>query len=125
MLGMANKKPGRPTVWICRGGSCGSKKKIPGVPHRRLRDLVTREGKAAGAKIKMVDCQGPCGQGNIVVARSGGVVRWFRKMNDETVTRELLRCVAAPAGAERSLADLPDCLGARVMPKRDGRKPKS
>lgn len=108
------------TVWVCRGCCCGTAKKHPDAPHDRLLEVARQGGRDAGAKVKVTDCLGPCGQGNIVVARAEGRIRWFRKMNDEPSTAALV----AHLGAHGSLADLPRGLARKVMPKRDDRKPK-
>lgn len=118
--GRKKKRGDKTTVWVCRGCCCGTERKHPGVPHDRLLAVAREGGKAAGAKVRTTDCLGPCGQGNIVVVRAGGRVRWFRRMNDEASTAALLAHLAASG----TLADLPAGLARRVMPKRDGKRPK-
>jgi len=120
--GKGGKGGARTTVWVCRGCCCGTQKQHPGVPHDRLLQAARSGARESPrkVKVKVTDCLGPCGQGNIVVARASGRIRWFRRMNDEASTTALL----AHLGAHDSLAGLPQGLSHKVMPKRDGRKPK-
>ncbi len=113
------KKSKRPKVWVCRGCCCGTQRRHPGIDHDRLLQVARRGAKAAGARVEVTDCLGPCGQGNIVVVRVGGRIRWFRRMNDVASTAVLMDHL----GARGSLRDLPDGLRRRVLGKRDGRKP--
>ena len=103
-------------VWVCRGCCCGTRKKHPGVDHKALERQLRKGAKAAGARYEVTDCLGPCGQGNIVVVRSEGVTRWFRKVLDP-VSSDLVLDVLR----ERRV---PPPLETRFMPKRTGKKPK-
>ncbi len=108
-----------PKVWVCRGCCCGRKKKHPGVDHRRLAETARRRAGAAGAKFAVTECLGPCGQGNVVVVRAAGTIRWFRRVNDETTTALVVDQVTTGPGDE-----LPAPLRDRLLAKREGRKPK-
>ena len=105
----------RDRVWVCRGCCCGTKNKHPGVDHRALERTARAGAAAAGARYEVTDCLGPCGQGNIVVVRSGGTTRWFRRMNDLASTVALMASMGrdgVPAELERHL-----------MRSRTGKKP--
>jgi (2Fe-2S) ferredoxin len=109
----------RDRIWICRGCCCGTRRKHPGVDHEELRRLLRTRGEALGCKVRTTDCLGPCGQGNVVVVRRGGTVRWFRKMNSPKRTKRLLRHLRDGG----DLAALPPKLEALRLRGRDGRKP--
>lgn len=116
-MGKKRDKPKADRVWVCRGCCCGTKKQHPGIDHKEL-ERVARAGAAeAGAKYQVTDCLGPCGQGNVVVTRTDGVIRWFRKVNDVDTTKAVLAHV-------RDGGPLPLPLDRHVMPKRTGEKPK-
>ena len=109
-------KPQRDRVWVCRGCCCGTKSKHPGVDHKAL-ERAARSGAAeAGVRYDVTDCLGPCGQGNVVVVRSAGTTRWFRRVNDLATTQAVLSMAAG--------ADLPAELDRHLMRKRTGEKPK-
>lgn len=118
---MAKKKKaqGKPCVWVCRGCCCGTDRQHPGVPHKRLLKLVRSGAKAAGARFEVTDCLGPCAQGNVVVVRLDGQIRWFRRMNDEEITGALVAHLMSRA----PLSGLRDQLSDHIMHKRNGRKP--
>jgi (2Fe-2S) ferredoxin len=107
-------KQKKPRVYVCRGCCCGTRRKHPQSDERALRRIVGR----SGLRWRTTDCLGPCGQGNVVVVRAAGTYRWFRKMDGETETRQLVDHLSARGDVE----DLD--LGRHRMPKRDGRKPK-
>ena len=73
----------------------------------------------AGARYKVTDCLGPCGQGNVVVVRAKGLTRWFRRMNDEAGTAALLDHLAVTG----TVSGLPAALDRHVMGGREGKKP--
>lgn len=103
-------------LWVCRGCCCGTRKKHPGVDHKGLEKQLRKGAKALGARYEVTDCLGPCGQGNVVVARTGGTVRWFRKVNAEDLNEGVLSLLAT--------REVPPVLETRLMPKRTGKKPK-
>jgi len=110
----------RPTtddrVWLCRGCCCGTKAEHPGVDHR-AQDRALRAGtRRAGLAFETTGCLGPCGQGNIVVVRRSGVLRWYRRVLGERPTAELL------AHLEHD-APLPASFERHLMPSRDGELP--
>jgi len=115
----AVKKGKPPKVWVCRGCCCGTLRRHPGVDHDVLLERAKAGAREAGAKFEVTDCLGPCGQGNIVVVRAAGRIRWFGGMNDERSTGALL----AHLRGRGSLSDLPEGLRRRVLRKSDGRKP--
>ena len=108
--------PKKDRVWVCRGCCCGTRKKHPGVDHKGLERLARDGAREAGAKYEVTDCLGPCGQGNIVVTRVAGTIRWFRKVNDEDTTKQVVAHV-------RDGGELPLALERHLMPKRTGEKP--
>jgi len=114
------KKSDGPTkkdkVWVCRGCCCGTKSKHPGIDHRELERTARRGAERARVRYEVTKCLGPCGQGNVVVVRTGGVVRWFRRMNDVSSTAALLDAVAAGDG-------VPPALDRKLMRSRTGKKP--
>ena len=102
-------------VWVCRGCCCGTKSKHPGIDHKELERAARRGAAAAGVRYDVTDCLGPCGQGNIVVVRRAGTIRWFRRVNDLALTKAVL---STAAGAE-----LPAELDRHLMRGRSGKKP--
>lgn len=114
--GKSAKQPKRDKVWVCRGCCCGTRKKHPGIDHAALEKQARRGSKALGARYQVTDCLGPCGQGNIVVTRTAGRVRWWRKMNDVDTTQELLEHL-------REGGDLPAALERHQLPRKAGKKP--
>lgn len=110
------KGPKKDKVWLCRGCCCGTRSRHPGIDHRELERNARRGAEQAGVRYEVTKCLGPCGQGNVVVVRTGGVVRWFRRMNDVSSTVALLEHVATGG-------DLPDLLGRKLMRSRTGKKP--
>ena len=109
---MAKQKKDK--VWVCRGCCCGTRRKHPGVDHQQLEKVLRAGASRAGSAYEVTDCLGPCGQGNIVVTRTGGRIRWFRRMNDAGVTQAL-------AGALGG--DVPEALDRHLMRGRAGKKP--
>lgn len=110
---MAGKKKDK--VWVCRGCCCGTRKKHPGVDHKGLEKLLRSGAKRAGMRYEVTDCLGPCGQGNVVVVRRDGRIRWFRKLNDEGSTGAVVEhLVTGEVSSE---------LERHRLQKRDGRKP--
>ncbi len=109
-------RPKKDKVWVCRGCCCGTRNKHPGIDHRELEKNARRGAERAGVKYEVTKCLGPCGQGNVVVVRTGGVVRWFRRMNDVPSTVALLEHVATGRG-------LPELLDRKLMRSRTGKKP--
>jgi (2Fe-2S) ferredoxin len=107
----------RDKVWVCRGCCCGTRKKHPGIDHKALEKQLRRGAKHAGARFEVTDCLGPCGQGNVVVVRSQGVVQWFRKVNSAALNEAVLGLL------DRSRR-LPSPLETHLMPKRTGKKPR-
>jgi (2Fe-2S) ferredoxin len=111
----SKKGPKQDKVWVCRGCCCGTRKKHPGVDHAAL-ERQLREGAAgAGYRYEVTDCLGPCGQGNVVVVRTAGRTRWFRKMNAAEPTAALVGSL----GSE----ELPPGLERHRLRKHDGKKP--
>ncbi len=105
-------------VWVCRGCCCGTRRKHPGVDHKQLeKDLRAGAGQA-GLRYEVTDCLGPCGQGNIVVTRTEGRIRWYRRMNDHGATAVLVRSLGNPSGA-----GVPAELDRHLMRGRAGKKP--
>ncbi len=107
-------KPKKDKVWVCRGCCCGTKRKHPGVDHASLERALRAGARAAGMRYEVTDCLGPCGQGNIVVTRTAGRIRWFRRMNDEQATGTLAACLGQ---------EVPEGLDRHLMRGRAGRKP--
>lgn len=100
-------------MWVCRGCCCGTRAKHPGVDHRALEKQARAGAQRAGLRYATTDCLGPCAQGNIVVVRREGRIRWYRRMNDEAATTELLEHL------EHGDA-LPASFDGHRMPARDG-----
>ena len=104
-------------VWLCRGCCCGTKTEHPGVDHRGQERALRAGAVRAGLAFETTGCLGACGQGNLVVVRRGGDVRWYRRMLGERATTDLLEHLEhgdpLPAGFEHHLrpsrdGDLPD-----------------
>jgi (2Fe-2S) ferredoxin len=112
-------QPKADRIWVCHGCCCGTMRKHPDVDHRRLRRIIKRRGAEAGCRVTVTDCLGPCGQGNIVVVRRGGEIRWFRKMHSRKRTKRLTRFLLDGG----DLTALPPALEALRMRQRDGRRP--
>lgn len=108
--------PKKDRVWVCRGCCCGTRKKHPGIDHKQLEKAARRGAADAGVRYDVTDCLGPCGQGNVVVVRSGGTTRWFRRVNDLATTEAVLTVAAG--------ADLPAELDRHLMRGRTGETPK-
>ena len=106
--------PKKDKLWVCRGCCCGTKRKHPGVDHKKLERALRAGARAAGMRYAVTDCLGPCGQGNIVVTRTSGRIRWFRRMNDESVTEVLVDSLGG---------DVPVELDRHLMRGRTGKKP--
>lgn len=102
-------------VWVCRGCCCGTKKKHPGVDHVGLERQLRAGAQAAGARYEVTGCLGPCGQGNVVVVRSEGRLRWFRKVNSTDVADAVLSVLTDD--------DPPAALDGHRLRKHDGKKP--
>ena len=100
-------------MWVCRGCCCGTRAQHPGVDHRALEQLARAGAQRAGLRYATTDCLGPCAQGNIVVVRREGRIRWYRRMNSEQATTELLEHL------EHGDA-LPAAFDGHLMPGRDG-----
>ena len=115
-MATSKQAPKRDKVWVCRGCCCGTRKKHPGVDHKALERAARAGAEAAGVRYEVTDCLGPCGQGNIIVVRTGGTTRWFRRMLDVESTVALLDAVATDA-------PLPHALDRRLMRGRTGKKP--
>lgn len=100
-------------MWVCRGCCCGTRAEHPGVDHRALEKALRAGAQRARLRYEVTDCLGPCKQGNLVVVRREGSVRWYRRMNTGEATTDLLEHLehgdALPASFERHL-----------MPGRDG-----
>ena len=100
-------------VWLCRGCCCGTRSEHPGVDHTGQEKALRSGAQRAGMAFEATGCLGACGQGNLVVVRRGGRVRWFRRMLGEGPTSDLLEHLEhgdpLPAGFDRHL-----------MPSRDG-----
>ncbi len=109
----------RDRIWICRGCCCGTTRKHPGVDHRAIRRLLRRRGEALGATVRTTDCLGPCGQGNIVVVRRAGEIRWFRKVNSPKRAKRLLRHLRD----DGNVTALPPKLERLHLRNRDAKKP--
>lgn len=107
-------KPKKDKVWVCRGCCCGTRKKHPGVDHAQQERELRAGAQQAGLRFERTDCLGPCGQGNIVVTRTAGRIRWFRRMNDAAATAALVRSLGQ---------DIPAELDHHLMRGRSGKKP--
>lgn len=107
-------KAGKDKVWVCRGCCCGTKRKHPGVDHKALEKQLRAGAQRAGMRYEVTDCLGPCGQGNVVVTRTGGRIRWFRRMNDAGATQVLVDSLGE---------DLPAELDRHLLRGRAGKKP--
>ena len=81
--------------------------------HRAQEKALRSGAQRAGLAFEATACLGACGQGNLVVVRRQGQVRWFRRMLGERPTTELLEHLEhgdpLPAHFDRHL-----------MPSRDG-----
>lgn len=103
-------------VWLCRGCCCGTGAEHPGVDHRGQERSLRQGARRAGLGFQTTGCLGACGQGNLVVVRRGGLVRWYRRMLGPGPTTDLLEHLehghALPASFQRHL-----------MPSRDGDLP--
>ena len=112
-VGKGRESAAADRMWVCRGCCCGTKAKHPGVDHRALEKATRAGAQRAGMRYETTDCLGPCAQGNIVVVRREGRIRWYRRMTTDTATTELLEHLehgdALPAAFDRHL-----------MPGRDG-----
>ena len=113
------RKPKKDKVWVCRGCCCGTRAKHPGVDHAALERRLREGASRAGYRYEVTDCLGPCGQGNVVVVRSAGRVRWFRRMNAELPTEALVDAL----GDALADGDVPAALDRHRLPKKDGQKP--
>jgi hypothetical protein len=87
-------------VTVCRGCCCGTDRKHPGVDHDAqldtLRDLLT-----GTARVRAVDCLGPCERSNVVVVQpspsgraGGGRPVWLGRVLDEGQLRLIAEWVA-------------------------------
>ena len=108
-----------PTVWLCRGSDCRSRKKHPGAEEV----LATLESACAerGVRLRTTSCLDRCKKGPVAAAGDEAKQRrWFRDVDDATTAVALVDATAAEPG----LASLPPALEERHLAKRDGRKPK-
>lgn len=103
-------------MWVCRGCCCGTKAKHPGVDHRGLETQIRTVAERAGLRYQVTGCLGPCAQGNIVVVRREGLLRWYRRMLSPSENAELLEHLEH--GSE-----LPATFERHRMPSRDGMLP--
>ena len=115
-VGAARASAADDRMWVCRGCCCGTKAEHPGVDHRGLEKALRAGAQRAGLRYEVTGCLGPCKQGNLVVVRCAGSVRWYRRMHSAQATTELLEHLehgdALPAVFERHL-----------MPSRDDEVP--
>lgn len=100
-------------MWVCRGCCCGTKAEHPGVDHRAQEKALRAGAQRAGLRYETTDCLGPCKQGNLVVVRRGGTVRWYRRMLGEQPVEDLLEHLEHGD-------PLPAAFDRHLMPGRDG-----
>lgn len=102
-------------LWVCRGCCCGTRAKHPNVDHAALEEQLRAGAQAAGATYEVTGCLGPCGQGNVVVLRSAGRLRWFRRVNDTEVAEAVVALLTDD--------DPRPALDRHRLRKHDGKKP--
>lgn len=108
-----------PTVWLCRGSDCRSRKKHPATGE--VLDALEATCAERGVRLRTTSCLDLCKKGPIAAAGDETKQRrWFRDLDDAAAAVALVDATAAEPG----LASLPPALEARRLGKRDGRKPK-
>lgn len=85
-----------PSVAVCRGGDCGSRRKTPQLDHQeQLRAL--RNDLRGIAEVEVTRCLDACERSNVVVVSldDGEPATWIGDVNDMEITRELIHWVTA------------------------------
>ncbi len=108
-----------PTVWLCRGSDCRSRKKHPGAGE--VLDALEATCTERGVRLRTTSCLDLCKKGPVAAAGDEAKQRrWFRDVADAATAVALVDATAAEPG----LASLPPALDERRLGKRDGSKPK-
>ena len=105
----------RPTLTVCRGCCCGRPEKHPGTDHRAQLEAF----RAAGARVRVVDCLDACERSNVVVVSptpegraTGARPVWLGAVLDDDRTADVVRWVDAGGPG---VAEPPDFLDLQVF----------
>jgi hypothetical protein len=104
-----------PTVTVCRGGDCGSRRKHPGFDHVEQLRRIRGELDGTAASVVVSRCQDLCAFSNVVRVTPGRRGRdagvrpvWMGRMLDDAATDSLVEWVRTTGAAARPTAALAD-----------------
>ena len=104
------------SVLVCNGCCCGhTEKGRPALPKSHVEKLWADRQLARVARLRFVDCLGPCEQANLAVVKVAGETVWLAGLSS-IAEYEALADWAAQAGAAATLAALPAVLAGRQIP---------